>query len=181
MSWPLLYPCIVYNCSKNYGQHLNVPSMKISFTWLQSTRRFEVQDKIMICESTSFTKHISSDLDVLTVIVLSASWTSIIHFGKVGCLFLDCLYIASDRLFMSLSVKCCSSPVWSSLCISFDGLSAMSLFAFLLTETRMCCLSTFLASVSWLCSVFADISNLGCSQPSFTRFESTPPRYVATL
>jgi hypothetical protein len=64
---------------KNFGQHLNVPSMKISFTWVQSTRRFEVQDKIMICESTSFTKHISS-------------WTSIMHFGKVGCLFLRCLY-----------------------------------------------------------------------------------------
>jgi hypothetical protein len=46
----------------------------------------------MICESTSFTKHISSDLDVLTVIVLNASWTSIMHFGKVGCLFLRCLY-----------------------------------------------------------------------------------------
>ena len=135
----------------------------------------------MICESTSFTKHISSDLDVLTVIdiVLSASWTSIIHFGKVGCLFLGCLYIASDRLFRSLSVKCCSSPVWSSLRIRFDGLSAMSLFAFLLMETRICCLSTFLASVSWLCS--ADISHLDCSQPSFARFQSAPPRYVATL
>jgi hypothetical protein len=57
-------------------------------------------------------------------------------------------------------LKCCSSPVCSSLRISLDGLSAMSLFAFLLTETRICCLSTFLASVSWLCSVFADISNL---------------------
>jgi hypothetical protein len=36
---------------------------------LQANRRFEVQEKIMICESTSFTKHISSDFDVLTVIV----------------------------------------------------------------------------------------------------------------
>ena len=156
-------------------------SMKISFTRVQSTRRFEVQEKIMICESTSLTKHISSYLDVLTVIVLSASWTSIIHFGKVGCLFLGCLYIASDRLFRSLSVKCCSSPVWSSLRISFDSHSAMSLFAFLLTETQICCLSTFLASVSWLCFVFTDISHLDCSQPSFTRFQSAPPRYVATL
>jgi hypothetical protein len=42
-------------------------------------------------------------------------------------------------------------------------------------------LSTFLASVSWLCFVFTDISHLDCSQPSFTRFQSAPPRYVATL
>jgi hypothetical protein len=88
----------------------SLPSLNAKRT-VQSTWRFKVQEKIMICESTSFTKHISSDLDVLTVIVLNASWTSIMHFGKVGCLFLRCLYIASDRFFRSLSVKCCSSPV----------------------------------------------------------------------
>jgi hypothetical protein len=71
-----LYPCILCNCSKNFGQHLNIPSMKISFTCVQSTRRFEVQEKIMIWESTSFTKHISSDLDVLAVIVPEKSVTS---------------------------------------------------------------------------------------------------------
>jgi hypothetical protein len=41
--------------------------------FFQYVIRFEVQEKIMIWESTSFTKHISSDLDVLAVIVLSAS------------------------------------------------------------------------------------------------------------
>jgi hypothetical protein len=112
--------CIYNDCILIYFQLVFVVNMEwsISFTWVQSTRRFEVQEKIMICESTSFTKHISSDLDVLTVIVLNASWTSIIHFGIVGCLFLRCLYIASDRRFRSLSVKCCSSPVWSSLRIN---------------------------------------------------------------
>ena len=128
MSWPLLYPCIVYNCSKNFGQHLNVLSMKISFTWVQSTRRFEVQEKIMICESTSFTKHISSDLDVLTVIVLSASWTSIIHFGKVGCLFLDC-YIFHVIVRQMLLLSCLKLATYKFrrsfsnviICFSLDG------------------------------------------------------------
>ena len=61
---------IRYNCSNYFGQHLKVPSTKISLVVRHNTSRFEPQDKIIIPCSLLFVKQNCSFLVLVTLDIL---------------------------------------------------------------------------------------------------------------
>jgi hypothetical protein len=78
------YPCMIYNWRKNLGQHLNVPSIKISLIWSERHFRFVTHVKITMPVSLEFLAKKRSSLFVFKSRISRASCTYPLFLGNFG-------------------------------------------------------------------------------------------------